>query len=190
MPGRSIRGRWDGVFRGEVVALTNIDQAPPEAATDRKTWRYFGIKSVFLFPLSTGGEKAFGAVSFHSVEEERSWPDEIVQRLQLVAQIFANAVVRKRVDSALRESEQRLKLAAESADIGMWMLDIENQRFWATDRARQIFGYEPDLDITLERFMDSVHPSCREPVIEAVQAGVEEGARGRHRIPNRAPRRR
>ena len=151
------------VFSGRTVVLPTVEQAPAEAARDRETWRYFGIRSVFLFPLSTGGEEPFGALRFHSVEEERSWPDEIVQRLRLVTQIFANAVVRKRVDSSLRESEERLKLAAEAADIGMWMLDIENQRFWATDRAREIFEYGPNTDITMERFMESVSPSCRKP---------------------------
>jgi PAS domain S-box-containing protein len=163
------------VFSGRNVVLHNIEQAPAEAITDRETWRYFGIKSVFLFPLTTGGDEPFGAISFHSVEEERSWPDEIVQRLQLVCQIFANAVVRKRVDATLRVSGERLKLAAEAADIGMWMLDIENRRFWATDRARRIFGYDPDLEITMERFLESVREPCREPVAEAVRRAVEEG---------------
>jgi PAS domain S-box-containing protein len=68
-----------------------------------------------------------------------------------------------------------LKLAAEAAEIGMWLLDIESQLFWATDRARTIFGYEPGLDITMERFMESVSPSCREPVADAVGRAAEEG---------------
>ncbi len=103
------------------------------------------------------------------------WPDEIVQRLQLVSQIFANALVRKRADAALCESAERLKLAAEAAEVGMWMLDGERSRFWATKRAREIFGYQPDVDITLERFLESVHPSCRELVTEAVRRAVEDG---------------
>jgi PAS domain S-box-containing protein len=163
------------VFSGEVVALTSIDQAPSEAATDCETWRHFGIKSVFLFPLSSGGEKPFGAMSFHSVEVERSWPDEIVRRLQLVSQVFANAVVRKRVETALRESEERLKLAAAAAGIGMWMLDVERQIFWATERAREIFGYESESEVSLQRFLESVHPTFRDPVSDAVRRAVEEG---------------
>jgi len=163
------------VLAGNVVSLPNIDEAPAEASTDCETWRYFGIKSVFLFPLSTGGESAIGAVSYHAVREECSWPDEIVQRLRLVSQIFANALVRKRADAELHESEERLQLAADAAEIGMWMLDVESGRFWATEGARQIFGYKPDTEITMERFLESVHASCREPVSEAVRRAVEEG---------------
>ena len=162
------------VLAGSAAILRSIDEAPPEAATDCETWRYFGIKSVFCFPLTAGGERVFGAVSFHAVREHRSWSQEIVLRLQLVSQIFANALVRKRGDAALRESEQRLQLAAESAEVGMWVLDVEGGQFWATDRARQIFDYAADTDITLELFLESVHPSCRESVAEAVQKAVED----------------
>jgi PAS domain S-box-containing protein len=163
------------VLDGNVVSLPSIDEAPAEAATDCETWRHLGIKSVFLFPLSTGGESTIGAVSFHTVRDESSWADEVVQRLQLVSQIFANALVRKRADSELRESEERLQLAAEAAEVGMWMLDVEGGRFWATQRAREIFGYAADADVTMEVFMHSVHPAFRERVAEAVRRAVEEG---------------
>ena len=163
------------VFDGRPVVLPSIDEAPPEASTDRETWRYFGIKSVFLFPLSSGGESPIGAVSYHAVGEECSWPDEIVQRLRLVSQIFANALVRKRADAELHESEERLQLAAQAAEVGMWMLDVESGRFWATEEARQIFDYTPDTEITMERFLESVHRVYREPVSEAVRRAVEEG---------------
>jgi formate hydrogenlyase transcriptional activator len=163
------------VLEGEAVLLPRVDAAPTEAVTDRETWRYFGINSVFCIPLSTGGESAIGAVSFHHVREECAWAEDIIQRLQLVSQIFANALVRKRTDAALRESEERLKLAAEAADVGMWMLDVANQRFWATDGAREIFGYAAETDVTMDVFMESVHPSCRESVAEAVRRAAEEG---------------
>ena len=67
------------VLEGDAVTLFDVGEAPVEAARDRETWRYFGIKSVFLFPLSTGGEEPSGAMSFHSVEEQSSWSDEVVQ---------------------------------------------------------------------------------------------------------------
>ena len=165
----------DEVFSGRTVTLPAVEEAPAEAATDCETWRYLGIKSVFLFPLSTGNDQTFGAMSFHSTEARRSWPDEIVQRLQLVSQIFANALKRKRTDALLRESEERLELAATSAEIGMWELDLAAQRFWASARGREIFRYTPDQEITMEVFLESVHPSCRDTVTEAVRRAVEGG---------------
>ena len=44
-----------------------------------------------------------------------------MKRLQLVAQIFANALARKRADQALRESEERFRTVADSAPVSIWM---------------------------------------------------------------------
>jgi formate hydrogenlyase transcriptional activator len=163
------------LLAGRTISLSNIEESPPEAASDRETFRYFGVVSTLAFGLAVGGERIFGAVSFHSMRGESDWPDEIVQRLQLVAQVFANALARKHSDAMLRDSEERMHLAAESGNVGMWMLDIEGGRFWATDRAREIFGYAPNTDITMERFLESVHSECREPIAEAVRRAVKAG---------------
>jgi len=163
------------VQAGRTICISRLEEVPPEGARDREAWHHFGVKSVLTYPLSAGGESIFGFVGFHVVREERVWPDEIVQRLRLVSQIFANALIRKRAEAALRESEERLQLAAEAAEVGMWMLDVEGGRFWATDRARQIFGYAADTDVTMERFLESVHSVCREPVREAVRRAIEDG---------------
>jgi PAS domain S-box-containing protein len=163
------------VLAGRTIALSSLDEAPEAAAKDCEVWRHFGIKSVLTFPLAAGGGPVFGALGFNSQRDEHAWPDEIVQRLGLVAQIFANALERKRSDALLRESGERLHLAAESGEVGMWMLDVEGGRFWATPRAREIFGYGPDTDITVARFLESVHPENREPVEEALRRALEDG---------------
>jgi formate hydrogenlyase transcriptional activator len=163
------------ILEGQSVSVAAIDDAPPEAAVDYETWRYFNVKSTYVFPMILGGEKTIGAASFHAVREEGSWPQEIVQRLQLATQVLGNAIVRKRADAALRESEQRLQLAAESANVGMWMLDVESQRFWATDQARTIFGYRQDADLTMDLILESALPDSRVIIKEALRQAVEEG---------------
>ena len=83
-----------------------------------------------------------------------------MKRLQLVAQVFANALARRRHELSLRESEERLTLAADSAEAGLWTLDYGTGVFWATERARAIFGYSPDEVVDLER-LRGVGPSRR-----------------------------
>ena len=98
--------------------MASMESLPPEAARDKEVWLHYGIKSALNFPLSAGGQ-LFGAVTFNTVREERAWPTEIVTRLTVVAQVFANALARKVTDQALRESmaeNERLRerLQAES----------------------------------------------------------------------------
>jgi formate hydrogenlyase transcriptional activator len=165
----------DLILKGQHVSVPNIDDAPIEAAADYETWRYFDVKSTYVFPMILGGESTVGAASFHAVREEGTWPEEIVQRLQLATQVLGNAIVRKRADSALRESEERMQLAAESANVGMWMLDVDSQRFWATDQARAIFGYTRDADLTMDLILESAVPDSREIITKALRQAVEEG---------------
>jgi PAS domain S-box-containing protein len=164
------------VMAGRDVCFTSVEETPPEAERDREVWRHFDLRSILCIPLMVGGGEVLGALAFNSQGRERSWPIEVVQRLKIVARVFAGALERKRADAELRESEERLQLAAESADVGMWMLDLTTGRFWANDRGRAIFGYPADVDVTMELFVHTVRPEDREPVTEAIRQAVEEGS--------------
>ena len=74
-----------------------------------------------------GGEPPVGALAFNTLRAERDWPDALVKRLQLVAQVFTNALARRRHELSLRESEERLALAADSAEAGLWTLDSRHR---------------------------------------------------------------
>jgi formate hydrogenlyase transcriptional activator len=165
----------DQLLAGRIISVARVEEAPPEAARDQEAWRQFGLKSVLTFPLSAGGGLVFGALNFASMRAKRDWPDALVKRLQLVAQVFANALARKRADEALRESEERLALAADSAEAGLWILDYSTGVFWVTERARTIYGYSPDEIISLERFEVSIHPDDRDPVREAIERSARAG---------------
>ena len=143
---------------GRIVSFSSPEELPTEAAVDRENAIRLGIKSNLCIPLSVGGAPPVGVLAFNTLLAERDWPDVRVQRLQLVAQVFTNALARMRADAALRESEERLSLAADSAGAGLWMLDYDTGVFWASQVGRAIFGYSPDDVISMERFEASVHP--------------------------------
>ena len=85
------------------------EHAPPEAARDQETWRQLGIKSSVCFPLSVGGGRLIGALSFDDMHKERAWPESIIQRLQVFAQAFANALARRQADDELKKSYEEIK---------------------------------------------------------------------------------
>jgi len=162
------------VLRCEVLVLST-ERMPPEAARDQEMRRHFGIKSSVVIPLSTGGGPIIGVLTFDTLRAERDWPEEIVQRLTLVSQIFTNSLARKHSEQILRENEARLSLAADSAKAGLWELDLSTRSFWATERAREIFGYGPEEVINMERFEASVHPDDLEHVRQAIDRAMGEG---------------
>ncbi|MFZ0243010.1 MAG: sigma 54-interacting transcriptional regulator [Desulfobacterales bacterium] len=162
------------VEAGDVIAVST-EEVPAEAERDREVWRHYGIKSSLIVPLSIGGEPPIGAVSFDTIKAERTWLEPIVKQLQLVAHLFANALTRKRSDLALRETETRLTLAADSAEAGFWELDCDTNLFWVTARALKIFGFGPDEAIHMQRFEAAVHPDDLELVRQAIALAIANG---------------
>jgi len=160
------------MLEGETLAF-NTEDMPPEATRDLESLRHYGVKSSVVIPLSAGGGPLIGVLSFDTLREERDWPDELVNRLQLVAQIFTNALVRKKAERILFKSEERLSLAADSAEAGFWELDCDTNQFWTTEKAREIFGYSIDETIEMERFEKSVFPEDLALVRQAISQALD-----------------
>jgi PAS domain S-box-containing protein len=161
------------VLGGNVVSVSSMSDLPEEAARDREVWEHFGIKTCLTLPLIYGGGNVVGAVSFNTMSEERSWPDDIVRRLRLIAQIFTNALARKRSDEELRASKERLNLAAEAADAGFWSLNLSDQTFWLTEKTREMFGFTVGETVTYDRFLSRLQDEDREAMSVGMQKVLE-----------------
>ena len=101
----------------------------------------------------------FGVLSFDATREEREWPEPLKGRLQLIAQVFANALARKQADEALRESEKRLSMAADSANAGLWTLETESGHIWGSEKTFQLLGIPWNKDFLIGEFLSLVHGS-------------------------------
>jgi signal transduction histidine kinase len=83
------------LMTGRTLVFSRIEELQPEFDTDLKLLGRYVPKSNVTIPLRIGG-KTVGALGFATVTRERSWPPRLVRRLQLVAEIFGNALERKR----------------------------------------------------------------------------------------------
>jgi PAS domain S-box-containing protein len=160
---------------GRVVAVSSLDDLPPEAARDREVWQQFGVKTSLTFPLSQGGCQPIGAVSFNDLQKERTWQEGLIQRLQLVAQIFTNALARKQTETALLESEARLSLATEAVGAGLWVMDVDTKKVWVSPKSRELFHFAPDEEIFYESYFRVIHPEDRDLVDQEVQQTLRSG---------------
>ncbi|MFO1204895.1 MAG: PAS domain S-box protein [Burkholderiales bacterium] len=75
-------------------------------------------------------------------------------------------------EEKLRESEQRLQLAADAGELALWEWNIVADQVWMTREGRALFGYRADEPLSLRRFLDSVHPEDRAAVEHAVRASL------------------
>jgi PAS domain S-box-containing protein len=161
--------------QGKMIIVSRLDDFPVEAACDRNFLERYGTHSVVTVPLQIGKD-VLGALTFASAREREGWPETLVKRLQLVAEVFANALARASSDLALRESEARLQMTIDCAGAGLWDMSIESGTVWATARLRELFGFDADKEIDYESFFNVIHPEDRSLVREAVRHSVEAKA--------------
>jgi PAS domain S-box-containing protein len=66
-----------------------------------------------------------------------------------------------RQQKALDQFEERVALAAEAAQLGVWEFDTATERIWVSDKVRQLFQFSPGDEITYSEFQKRVHPDDR-----------------------------
>ena len=73
----------------------------------------------------------------------------------------------------LRESEARLRLAAASANAGLWTLDPDTGQIWATDKLFELLGLSPVDEFDLEKFLAVVHPEDQGLVRQVIRDAMQ-----------------
>ncbi len=81
--------------------VSSPEDLPEEASVDRSTMLRSREQSVLGIPLRIGGQTV-GVLSFATFRRRQEWPSDLVSRLQQVADIFSNVMVRKRADEDLQ----------------------------------------------------------------------------------------
>ena len=113
------------VIQGRHINVSSIEELPPDAETERKSWSAMGIRSALTVPLSLAGYVSF-IFLLNAVHMERSWPTEYIPRLQLLGEILVNSLERRNVDRSLRENKAQLKEYLQEIDHLKQKLEIEN----------------------------------------------------------------
>jgi FixJ family two-component response regulator/signal transduction histidine kinase len=101
---RAVAARYPWMVRrlraGDPVVVSRLDDLPAEAATDRATMESVGLRSHISMPFAVAG-RVEGAVGFGCLRHERAWPDELVDRIRVLATILGNALAHKRARESL-----------------------------------------------------------------------------------------
>jgi len=117
-----------------------LEDIPETWTQERQFVATTGLKAGLIVALRAGG-MVIGAIGINSLQAERTWPDETAERLRLLADIFANALERKRVEYALIESEAKFKSLAEQSP-NMIFINKRGRVVYANNRCEEVTGYE------------------------------------------------
>lgn len=148
------------------VRVVRLVDLPPEADADRQSLIQMATRSALFVPIETDGVLDHVFV-LHTVHEERTWPDSSAQRLRVLGALLVGALKRQEMNLEIHQTAERLRLAVDSAEAGLWATDLVTPTLWATPRARVIFGFAADESVTTDTFWTHVHPDDLDLVREA-----------------------
>jgi two-component system sensor kinase FixL len=122
----------------------------------------------FLAIWSAG--HGYGPFSTRSAEEN-ALSIQMFLIVMSVPLLLLAAVIEERGkgEMTLREREERISLAAESADLAFWTIDFERKESWMSDNGRAIFSFDRDQPLSRELFLSRVHPEDRIAMDEAIE---------------------
>ena len=118
-------------FAGELrrrllVSVPVVADLPPEASVERAEFEREGIRSLLCVAMVHGGNVG-GFLGLDAVRRQRSWSDDEIALLRVMGEILMGAILRRRAEQALQESERKYKTLVETTATGFVILDDQGR---------------------------------------------------------------
>jgi PAS domain S-box-containing protein len=110
---------------------------------------------------------------------ERNAAGQVVAVFGTVVDITARVtaeIVRAEDEARYRAMSERVLLATEAGQIGVWDLNVQTGDMVWDDRMYALYGAEPSEPMTIERFARRIHPDDRETELACLRAALEDDA--------------
>jgi len=100
--------------------------------------------------------------------------------INAVAERLGHIIEREQAEDALRESEERFRLAINATEEGLWEWHIQTNQEFFSPRWCEIIGYsfdDPQLAHTYTSWASRIHPDDYDRVVTAMSNHLEKGTR-------------
>ena len=124
------------------------------------------LGNITPFTLPHTGDMVWLSGRYAPVRDAAGWVTKVVVTVRDVTEV-------KKVEEALRASEQRLQEAARVSYIGIFDHDRITDAIYHSSVLREMFGYGPDEPVTMQGLLDRIHPEDREAVREAIRSAQD-----------------
>ena len=140
---------------GARCTISDIEQCDWMADTeDLATSRQTGIRSVQSTPLFSRKGQVLGMISTHWRTPHEAAEDDLRQ-FDILARLAADLIERRKVDEALRESEELYRTLFDLGPVAIYSIDAAGVIQNFNRQAGKLWGREPAIGDTDERFCGS-----------------------------------
>ncbi|MDX2212312.1 MAG: PAS domain-containing protein [Oculatellaceae cyanobacterium bins.114] len=153
----------------DIVYVPDVTELPAEALLDQAGLQQFNLRAVLSVPIV---EKSMvtGFMGFASFSHAMTWNDEMKRLLGVMGQTIANAQERIQDKQRLLINEERLRLALEAANQGLYDLNLQTGEAIVTPEYATMLGYDPaTFQETNVKWIERLHPDDRPRVGQVYQ---------------------
>lgn len=126
--------------KNEAINIPLVDKMPPEAEAEKAMLQAQGNKSVLVVPLYTR-DSLLGFIGFDTVHHQKSWAEEEIALLKVVADVIAGNITRLRYEEQLAEEKELLSVTLQSISEGIIVVDPDQKVINLNDRAEELTGW-------------------------------------------------
>ncbi len=130
-------------LKSRVINFARTDELPPEAAGEKRLLDAFGVRSVVAIPIRVRGGR-IGFLALQVCRSERTWSEETVRGLRIIAEVMANAMERTRAQRDLKEFSQKHQAILEAAGEGICGIDLDGKATFVNPAAARMIGWEAE----------------------------------------------
>ena len=152
-----------------LIAISRVDDLPEEAFHEKTHWMERGIRSLLLVPIIIAGQLN-GSLAFETVNRYKTWDEKDFTLLHTAAGIFSGVIERQETAAKLQQSEERLSLALQVSNEGVWDWNLSSGKIHFSPRYFTMLGYQPDeFPDCFETWSSLLHPGDRENALAFVE---------------------
>lgn len=153
---------------------TGFDRAGESHIRDHPCYHVFRLESYIGVPITVDGRR-YGTLNFSGpAPRERPFGESDFSLIQLFAQWVGAEISRRHAEDALRISEERLKLALEGTEDGLWDWNVISGDVYFSPRFEAMLGFAPGaLEPRVTSWEARIHPQDKPDVDRALNAHLQ-----------------
>ena len=152
----------------ETIVIADV---PGDPRVPQDAYRSTFVRSLIMAPI--GSPEPVAALGAYWSEPGDHGP-EVIDRLQMLAQLAGTAIENARLIHAMEESERLRTLTLDAGRMGTWAFDAVTHRLDTSETCRANFGRDPAAPFTYAEFQATISPEDRDRVRRAIERSIAE----------------